>query len=312
MQYPFNYLAFGLPIISSIELPALNVSSSQDLQSPVKVSVGATPITLRRPPLEDEQECVYNDTEFIYQIEGIARYYVTDGNRITIEPFCSNWDEILLYVYSNCLAAILFQRNIVPFHVSGVFIDPNRVLLFAAPSGTGKSTTALKLQELGYAPFTDDTAVLSIENNICYAQASYPMIRIWQNTFEQQSLFVDAQKKQLYAEFDKFGFHFHERFDGKKVEVAAIVFLDKNGDEMSVNTASDMESFMGLGANVYRAHWLIGMKKGQLLFKKLKEINQVLPAFTAQRPGTKNSIESFPSFIEKHLIQPLTQRRHSA
>src|SRR5690606_23086279 len=125
---------------------------------------------------------------------------ITNGNTVVIEPLSENVHEVLLYFYSNCLAVILMQRNRLPFHVSGVFVTPGKVLLFAAPSRTGKSTTAIMLQEQGYAPFTDDTAVLTVENGICYAQASYPMMRFWENTIKEQRVFAEADKRPIRDE----------------------------------------------------------------------------------------------------------------
>ena len=74
------------------------------------------------------------------------------------------------------------------------------------------------LQQRGYDPFTDDTAVLTVENGICYAQASYPMMRLWQNTISQQTLLPEADKVSLWAdaEIDKYGFHFHKQFVAQK------------------------------------------------------------------------------------------------
>src|SRR5690606_10388802 len=100
--------------------------------------------------------CTYcNANEMIFILPEKIKFYITYGKTIIIEPIQTEYTKYLLYFYSNCLAAILYQRNLIPFHVSGVFTESGKVVLFAAPSGTGKSTLAVKLQELGYTLFTD-------------------------------------------------------------------------------------------------------------------------------------------------------------
>lgn len=303
LEMLYFYQAYGIPVISTIELPALSLYSDNNTAvSVINVERGLVPSALQSPPVEQRPFMKLNACEFWYQIPTIARYYVTHGNRIIIEPLCDNWDEILLYVYSNCLAAALFQRNLIPFHVSGVFIDNNEVLLFAAPSRTGKSTTALMLQQKGYELFTDDTALLTVENGICYAQASYPMARLWQNTFMQQTHYVEADKQCIYGEIDKYGFSFHNQFRTNQVKVAGIVFLETAGSDIEIKSLSPLQAMQQLGANVYRREWLAGMKKEALLFKQLTSVAHVLPAHQATRPNDRPTFTAFADAIEKNFF----------
>lgn len=304
---PFTYLAYGIPVISSIELPALFGTTDTNGLTPIIVEVGTVAPTLRDTPLEQKPFTMFNEQEFRYEIPEVARYYVSEGNQIVIEPLGDNWDEILLYVYCNCLAAALFQRNLIPFHVSGVFIRAKEVLLFAAPSRTGKSTTALMLQHKGYAPFTDDTALLVVKDGHAYAQASYPMMRLWQNTIEQQSLLQEVDKQQLFAELNKYGFAFHEQFVEEDVKVAGIVFLEEEGTEITIEKLKPKTTMQLLGMNIYRRQWLNGMKKQLLQFKQLTTLANAIPAWKAVRPQGTLTFESFATSIDEQIIQELIQ-----
>ena len=144
---PYQYQAYGISVVSDIELPALlGIEGELDTKS-IFVTQGVVNDALQNIPFGQNALSTFNDHEFRHEIPNVAKYYVANGKQVIVEPLCNNWDEILLYFYSNCMAAILFQRNMIPFHVSGVFVDKNKVLLFAAPSRTGKSTTALMLQQ---------------------------------------------------------------------------------------------------------------------------------------------------------------------
>ena len=132
-RMPYQYQAYGIPIISDIELPALIFLEEKLTAKPINVAQGIVPDSLQNAPLEEKPFSTFNVHEFRFVIPSVAKYYVANGEKIIIEPLCDNWDEILLYFYSNCLAAALFQRSLIPFHVSGFFIDKQSVLLFAAP-----------------------------------------------------------------------------------------------------------------------------------------------------------------------------------
>jgi hypothetical protein len=303
----YKYFAYGIPIISSIELPAFVEYSDEINAKPIYVSKGKAPETLQTYALEEKPFSTFNETELIYAVPSVARYYVRNGEQIIIEPLEGNWSEILLYFYSNCLAAALLQRDLIPFHVSGVFINENQVLLFAAPSRTGKSTTSVMLQQKGYAPFTDDTAVLSVEEGKCFAQASYPMIRLWQNSIAQQTVLEENTKQNIRTdiEIDKYGFTFHQQFVTGKVEVAGIVFLEAEGIEIKIERLKTKPTIEHLGNNIYRKQWLNGMKKQILQFKQLTSIVNAIPTWIATRPKTQATFESFADAIEQQIIEQI-------
>jgi hypothetical protein len=303
----YKYLAYGIPIISSIEFPAFIEYSDEINAKPIYVSQGKPPKTLEKPALDEKPFSILNENELLYTVPNVARYYVRNGEEIIIEPLEGNWSEILLFFYANCMAAVLFQRNLIPFHVSGVFVNKNQVLLFAAPSKIGKSTTSVMLQQKGYAPFTDDTAILSVEEGKCFAQASYPMIRLWQNSITQQTILEENAKQSIRTdiEIDKYGFTFHQQFVTEKVEVAGIVFLEAEGSEILVQKNKLNIAIQYLGNNIYRKQWLNGMKKQVLQFKQLTSIVNAVPTWTATRPKTQATFESFANTIEQQIIEQI-------
>jgi hypothetical protein len=307
----YKYLAYGIPIISSIELTALIENITVFDGQPIYVSEGKVPYILEKPALETKPFSVFNENELIFAVPEIARYYVRDGKEVIIERINGDWSEVLLHFYANCMAAVLFQRNLIPFHVSGVFVNEEKVLLFAAPSRTGKSTTSVMLQQKGYPLFTDDTAILTVENEKCYAQASYPMIRLWQNTIEKQQVLHEADKFELCydIELDKYGFMFHEQFVSNKVEVAGIVFLDAEGNEMKTEKLKPSVAIQQLGNNIYRKQWLNGMKKQVIQFKQLTSIVNSIPSWIAHRPKGQATFESFAEMIEDQIISSINERK---
>ncbi|HOZ85472.1 MAG TPA: hypothetical protein PK191_08275 [Niabella sp.] len=300
----YHYLAFGIPFISEIELPALLPAPTDfPKDNPVLVKLGKVPDDLNAAGVYADHWAYCNENEMLYTVPGKIKFYISEGNQIVIEPISENYRMNLIYFYSNCLAAILYQRDTIPFHVSGVFVEENKVALFAAPSQTGKSTLALKLQELGFSPFTDDTAILFFENEKCYAQASYPMMRLWQNSLNQQRLLGEEDKQVLYEEeeFDKFGFSFHEQFRHEPVEVKQIVFMEATGHVMQTKPIKSVDAFKILADNVYRCHWIPTLHKNKLQFELISHVLKEVPFVLAIRPAEINSFGEFPQFIKNIL-----------
>lgn len=301
----YHYLAYGIPVISEIELPALlPLENAPEAQDPVYVKLGTVPVNLLAPGTAADRNAYCNASEMIYTISEKIRFYIANGHTIIIEPITGDYTDNLIYFYSNCLAAMLYQRNLVPFHVSGVFTAPDKVVLFAAPSGTGKSTLAVKLQETGYRVFTDDTAVLFIEKDKCYAQASYPMIRLWENSINKQTFLKEVDKQKIYddGDRDKFGFSFHGQFATRPAEVEQIIFLEKEGTDIQVKPIKSVDAFKALADNVYRCHWIPALQKNRLQFELISSILQLTPNALVTRPLEIPTFNQFPAII-KNILQ---------
>lgn len=301
----YQYQAFGIPVHSEIELPALASQTTHLIQEPFYVYHDSVPESLVGLPTVQNPFSIFNEHELRYELPDVARYYIAQGQRITIEPLCDDWGQILLYFYSNCLAAVLFQRNFLPLHVSGVFIKSDKVVLLAAPSRTGKSTTAVMLQERGYQLFTDDVALIIEENYTLFAQASYPMVKLWENAFKNQNLFSEKDKYVTFSEINKHGFLFQDNFQSQKVELAGIIFLASEGVEIEIQALSQLQSFELLKDNIYRKQWVDGMNKTMLQFETLTKIASKIPAWKAIRPKNSKSFKSFAKAIETQILRNL-------
>ena len=130
------------------------------------------------------------------------------------------------------------------------------------------------------------------------------MMRLWQNTLEEQTILVEANKKPLWANpaIKKYGFHFHEQFVSQKVQVTGIVFLEEAGTEITIERLTPIQNMQLLMMNIYRGQWLNGMKKGKLQFELLSKICLHLKAYKATRPKDKATFEAFAEAIEREII----------
>ncbi|WP_209329433.1 hypothetical protein [Lunatimonas salinarum] len=294
----FYHQVFGLRCTSDIELPAFLAS---DTGADFEVKIVTQLPEFESAPTVTKPFSWYNEREFGYKVPDIATYFVRDGKEILICPVSEDWASILLFFYSNAIAALLFQRNLIPFHVSGV-LQGDGVWLLSAPSRTGKSTTALKLQERGYPLFTDDTALVFMENGRCMAIPSYPMIRAWRATLENQEAYDKGAAFQIRAEVEKYGIHFHEQFQATAMPVKGIIYLQEQGSEISISSLKPSLGMQHLGNNVYRRQWVMGMNKQLMQFRLITSIAKKVPFWMASRPKGKKTFAEFSEAIDSQIF----------
>ncbi|MFD0878347.1 hypothetical protein ACFQ1A_29550, partial [Massilia pinisoli] len=149
--------------------------------------------------------------------------------------------------------------------------------------------------------------ILKIDKGRCFAQASYPMMRLWQNTIAEQTILNEHEKHLLRADssLNKYGFLFHEKFVKEEVEVAGIVFLAEEGTKICIEKINPNIAMPALSNNIYRRQWVLKMKKNKLQFRYLTSIANVLPAWRATRPKGKPTFQVFADTIENEIINLL-------
>jgi hypothetical protein len=307
----YQYLAFGFPVESSFELPALSKweGASKPTGRVIKIFEKIVPDKIVGKPLIQNQFGENNELESIFTIEGIAKFYVHNGDIIEVQPLCNNRDDINQQIYANCLTIALLQQDIILLHCSGIFINENEVLLFAAPKFTGKSTLSVMLQQKGYLPFTDDTAVITFENDRCYAQASYPSLRLWEESISQQEIYNTADKNAITRGADgKSAFYFHQKFPNTRALVSGIVFLECKGDKLSIERLKPKDSLQLVLNNIYRRQWLWNMKKQRLEFDFISNITNKVALWKAVRPVSALTYKEFPQLIEENTIHKLLKK----
>ncbi len=304
----FIYQSFGLTLLSEIVFPELFMPMpAEGLVPDVTIRVGKTP----------EQESVsgtktlfsaYNAAEFWFVSPDIARYYVKDGKEIIIESLGGSEEEIRLFFLSNALGALLYQRNLIPLHASGIITASGDVCLFTAPSRTGKSTLLYMLMQMGYRPFTDDVCVLQPDRKdgadpVFYAIASYPMMKLWGETLMKFEAAAPAAQRKLRPDVDKYGVDFHPAFFTDKAKVKGVIVLeeDQKGNEIGIEKLSAIEAFKAVEKNAYRRQWVDGMGKSVTYFSHVASLVNHVPVYLAKRPAQQDTIRSFAEAVHQMI-----------
>ena len=121
---------------------------------------------------------------FTLDVDGVARYLARGGREITVEPASGDEGAVSAFLLGPVMAACLQQRGIVTLQASAVETDAGAVL-FAGPSGVGKSTLAAALVERGHRLVADDVAALEVgARGVPEALPAFPGLRLWADAVE--------------------------------------------------------------------------------------------------------------------------------
>lgn len=270
----YQYWGFGLNILSELEFPEL---LPHDFEIPdVNFVLGVVPESMVGKTISSKSfSYIINDRGLLFTVPDVARYYAVDGHQIIIEPFEPIQDSrsVRLYVLATVMAAILLHRNSLPLHASAIKQGESLVLIMG-DSRAGKSTTLAGLHKNGYTVFSDDVVVLQNEASVVCAAASYPMIKLWNDTLEKMndSRFEDRSFR-IQQNLDKYGFFFHDHFDRnrypvKKVFVLKLVDIPK----LSHRSLSGKDAFEAVVCQVYRPILLQSNNLKRLCFLLVSDI----------------------------------------
>lgn len=282
-----KYLGFGLNINSEIEFPEL--LESDFTTSDIEVLWGKSPeikdaINFSSPNFEYN----INDNEFAFNVKDIATYYAKDGKQIIVEPVCEikNMRNIRLYILATVMAAILLQRKLIPLHSSAITYK-DQLYCVCGDSGAGKSTVISYLSNKGYSIFSDDILVLNKDNsNSITACASYPMIKLWNDTLDDMHCSKYSEKSfPIMAGIDKYGFFFHKKFNTNRLIINKVFIIKKQErHDILVKKIKGFDAFTSLMKQVYRPMLIQSNFLKQLCFMIISNLVKDCQIYEISRP----------------------------
>jgi len=285
-NHKYKYWGFGLKIVSDMEFPELLV---YDFDIPdVEYIVGEVPDSIEGTTISAKSfSYIINDRALLFTVNDVARYYATDGHQIVIEPSRPMQDSrsVRLYVLATVMAAVLLHRNSLPIHASAIK-QGEGLALITGDSHAGKSTTLAGMHRKGYTVFSDDVVVLQNDVSGVRVAASYPMIKLWDDTLEKMN---DAQFEdrsfRIQQNMDKYGFFFHDQFDRNRYPVEKVFVLKiRDIPELTHRTLSGKDAFEALVGQVYRPMLLQGNELKRLCFLMVSDIVKKNSVVEIRRP----------------------------
>ncbi|MDO9271259.1 MAG: hypothetical protein Q7T96_19305 [Methylobacter sp.] len=156
------YLISGLSVASEIELSGVTSSPTIASKPQVCIFKGKVPESLPGASATGVNWALTKDT-FLLQVPRIARFYVSQGSEIIVEPRPSVDDAAIVpFLLSTALGALLHQRGECVLHAS-VVSHENKAVALCGNTGIGKSTLCAALCFAGYRFIADDMALIRFD-----------------------------------------------------------------------------------------------------------------------------------------------------
>lgn len=289
----FTYKAFGLIINSEIECPELIPSTG----SPdVKIVLGSTPKELINPFFSGVRFQTKGQ-EFLLSVDGIARYYVKDGNSITIDKYPnSNLSDVRLFLLGSAIGALIHQRGLLPFHGSSVKIGDKAIIL-SGLSGAGKSTLAAAFKQKGYQILSDDISVISFSDDRPFVNPGFPQMKLWNDSIQKLGE-NPSSLARVRSEMDKYNLSIKTGFWDSPMPLQKIFIISSsNLGELKVEPIKGIEKFSMLKTHTYRFNFVTGKEMQTKHFLSFEKLSKTIEIYRLTRPSGKFPFDELINLI---------------
>ena len=309
-----DYTAYGLRVRSALPLPFVplpdapggergsNSERGSNDEPDVTVRIGRTPRRIGGArgalPRRAGGRWEAAPGAFLRHMGGVARYFVTGGCDILVEPLGHDRD-VAAVLTGSIFAALLQQRGVVPFHASAVATEAGAVL-FAGSSGAGKSSLLAALLARGYPMLADDvTAVAPDGSGRPEALPAFPRLRLCADALDMPGWRARA-RDQVYEGVEKYSFPV-ERFRGEPLAVRAVyVLAARDRDGIEIEASAPAAAFQWLCTYTYRRRYLAALGQRRH-FRTAVAVAKQAPVFRVARPSRPFRPDALADRIDAHL-----------
>lgn len=230
---------------------------------------------------------------FLLEVPGVARYLVTDGRLVTIEPMRqAEAVDLMRFLRMGPLAALLFQRGMLAFHAAAI-ANEQGALLIAGDSGAGKSTLLTALLQRGWGLLADDLAVVDLDaDGQPMVLPTFPEIVLWREAMErlQISETPEVCTRRVLS--------MQTQLISRRQPLRAIYWLSVNHkDELETSGITGIERFKALIALSYNRRIADALLDRTTFLRKAGIIARSVPLRHLRRPHSKWSVKELVEVI---------------
>ena len=298
------YGAYGLRVCSAIALPfdPFDPLPGPSAEPDVTVRLGAVPATLPAGPGNVTRTPIgeARSGAFLMLVEGVARYLVTDGRDVLIEPLEGDDEVVGLFCVGLPFTILLQQRGVATLHAAAVATEAGAVLLLGR-SGIGKSSLAAALVERGYPLLADDVTGVALDagGRPVALPALLPQ-RLWAHTLDKMKWRPRARAK-VRRDMEKYWVR-AERHCATPLPVrAAFVLNSEKRPDIAIESVSPSAAFWTLWRHTHYRRVMDALGQRPAHFRAVTTMAWSVPLGRVVRPRTPFLLETLTDRIEAHL-----------
>ncbi len=301
------YLLGGITLASEIALPELSpVEREACSPRPVTLRLGAVPHHLPDAVQLDAFR-VATSAQFLLSIPGVARYLVTAGTEIVVEPEMEAVaSDVRGYLLGPVFVVLCQQRGLLPLHASAVGSEAG-VVAFVANSGEGKSTLAAHLGRRGFRVLADDTCLIDTSQpGEAMVTPTAPWLKLWRNSLETLGKEVEGMAK-VFSDEDKYRLPIAAPLQPEPIRKLFFLQSAEEGSLGSYGSATVMENIPRLEAVpllmslVHHAYVLEATGQREETFRRCSRVLSQASAHRLIRPWGLEHLESTVDLVDAVL-----------
>ncbi|PLX10820.1 MAG: hypothetical protein C0597_16115 [Marinilabiliales bacterium] len=294
MSKRYTYKAFGLTIRSEIEIPEFIKSKGN---ADVDIVLDKLPKKLTKIT---KQGVKYQATknEFLLKVDNIAKYFVRDGDNISIELLKEKADgEVRLFLLGSAFGALFVQRGLLPIHGSTIKFG-NSAAIFTGLSGVGKSSIAAHFVHKGFKALADDISVINHELKVV---PGFPSLKIWNDVLLKLQV-KNESLNQIRPNIKKFQLPISDNYCSESIPLQNIVLLNtKNSPGFEIEEITGIKKFNAIKNNTYRYRFVSGLEKQLDHFQLLNKLLPEIKVYKVSRPQAPLSLDEFGDYLLKNM-----------
>jgi hypothetical protein len=304
----YYYRAYGLNIEAEIQCPELmdartDESTNHLAHGNVYICYGKVPDQLENATVAGEFFQAKPD-HLLFHIDGLASFYISNGERILIEPDPGASEEhIRLYLLGSSFGALLHQLGFLVIHGSAIATERGAVL-FVGESGHGKSTTATAFCRRGYSLISDDVCTLALDDQLVpIVYPSYPQVNLWDVSLQKLGE-TTAPLRQLRPDMEKFALGVREAFHPLPSTLFHIYELQTNENmSFELHALEGADKFGVMLDNTYRAFFMDGLETLPKHFELAAEIARKTGVSRLTSPRKKFLLDETLDLLEEDFAK---------
>lgn len=295
-----NYKAFGLRIVSEIQMPELTPIIEQNDMVDIVIRKGD--LTKLWSTIGKQGKFVVKENLVIFQVLNTATFCIEEGESVIVSPMNGvGEDKIRLYILGTCMSILLMQRKVLPLHGSAVAID-GKAYAIVGDSGAGKSTLASAFLSKGYQLLSDDVIAISLSHKKTpFVTPSYPQQKLWQESLNEFGM-ETVHYRPLFERETKYAVPVSTNFYTEPLPLAGVIELVKTENEnIEIHSIEKLERLHTLFLQTFRNFLIPRLGLVGWHFAMSVDVINRIDMFQLQRPISRFTAHDLVSVILSSL-----------
>ena len=301
-----SYGFYGLRVRSAVALPFNRLLDADDAAAvDVTVRFGTVPRELpaaggrctRGKFWEARRDAL------LMHYEGVARYLVTAGRDVLVEPWGGSDEDVAAIFAGTPLTALLQQRGMATLHAAAVRTEAGAALLLGR-SGDGKSSLAAALVERGYALIADDVTAVVLNDSAATALPGLAGLRLWKHTLNEMQI-AHRVRSRVRGSLEKYWVETPLSCSEPLPVSAVFVLSSHNRPDIRMESLPRGDAFGMLTEHAHRRRVMDAMGQRPAHFRAATAIARDVPVTCVTRPSYPFLLEELADQVEAHMASPL-------